>query len=347
MAENNDYKVYVYATIVYVDTENNVFDAISTDGMRFIPNCQYLKINTDGSGKIEHPCAGNTCTIKIKEDGSACLEKIYTVSSVKADGTPQINLGPYSKFMPGDYVRLAKGGAFLQLLRNGLTKIGVTPICQMIFIKLESYTRWISRNIEILASGFRFYSVNSNGTNITRLSLFLNDAMSSSLRNSSSETSDFEVCVKDNALSIMFGPKDLVTGLRKNSTMIDMVNTGALILYQNDLVTGNLVHKIVYNPNGCTEDTIYSEKTSIDDNGNLTRPIIYQKTVNKTEDGNGKVIVSILEKMNGDYTSIVDGDYNVVSGKNMLFNGVNVGTIASSVISTQSPTRLSQHSLNS
>ena len=326
---------YVYATIVYVDTENNICDAIGMDGMRFIPHCQYLNINLDGSGKIEHPCSGNTCVIKICSDGSATIERIYTVSSVKADGTPQVNLGPYAKFMPGDYVRLAKGGAFLQLLRNGLTKIGVTPICQMIFMKLESYTRWISRNIEILASGFRFYSVNSNSVNVTRLSLFLNDAMSSSLRNASSESSDFEISVRDNALSIMYGPKDSATGKRINATMIDMVNTGALIVYQRDRDTGSLNRRIMYNPNGCSEDAIYEGSN-----------VLYQKTINKTADGKGKSIVSIEEIVSGDYSLIVEGSTSITGGDNLELNGTNIGMIADAVISTQSPTRLSQHDLN-
>lgn len=334
--EKSPSNVYVEATITYVDTENNVFDAISTDGLRFIQHCQYLKMNLDGSGKIEHPCAGNTCVIKLCSDGSSVVEKIYTVSSVKADGTPQINLGPYSKFMPGDYVRLAKGGAFLQILRNGLTKIGVTPICQMIFMKLESYTRWISRNIEILASGFRFSSINANGTNVTRLSLFLNDAMDAKLRNVSSNSSDFEICVNNNALTIMYGPKDPTTNLRTNGTMIDMVKTGALIIYQNDPTTGKQTRRMMFNPNGCSEDTIK-------DGPNL----LYQKTINKTEDGAGKAIVSIEEFVSGDYSLAVEGNYTATGGKNLELNGHNIGMIADAVISTQSPARLSQHDINS
>ena len=129
---------YIKATICYVDTINNVFDAMSNDGLQFIRKCQYLNINPDFSGEIHHPYAGNTCIIKLGFDGSAHLEELYTDTPVNNNGVPTVDLGPYAKFMPGDKVWLAKGGAFLKLLRGGLTKIGVSSLCQLVFMKLEN-----------------------------------------------------------------------------------------------------------------------------------------------------------------------------------------------------------------
>ena len=318
-SSNDD--IYVEATIHFVDTENNVFDAISTDNLRFIKNCQYLEVNTDLSGEIRHPAAGNTCVIRISPGNVYHLEKIYTPTSVNSDGVPQINLGTHSKYMPGDRIFLAKGGAFLAILRNGLAKIGVTPICQMIFMKLENYTRWISRNIEIIASGFRFYSVNDNGKNITRLSIFLQDSMSNASRNDSSEASNFEICAKENSLSIMYGPVDPNTNLRNNTTMIDLIKTGALIFYFKNPDTGAIIRKVMYNPNGCSADTIYDGLSTDQVN------VLYEKTINKVFDGQ-KYQVSVLEEMSGDYTVKVDGSYHITAKNDVQFNGHNVFSYA-------------------
>ena len=308
--------LYVNATICYVDTKNNVFDAISEDHMRFIKNCQYLKINPDCSGEISHPCSGDSCVVKIKPDGSCELERIYTAAQVNVNGVPTVDLGQYSKFMPGDRVFLAKGGSFLQLLRSGLVKIGVTPLCQMIFMKMENYTRWISRNIEILSSGVRFYSVNANGKNVTRLSIFLQDAMSAELRNKSSESSDFEICIKDDSLFIMYGPKDPKTGTRINATTIDLVKTGAMIIAQMDINTKKLTHRIVYNPSGSSSDLIYDGDE-----------VIYARYLNRVSDGS-KMIVNVNEHISGSYTVKVDGHYGITAQKDVKMNGQNVLSVA-------------------
>lgn len=314
---------YVNATINFVDTVNNVFDAISQDGLRFITNCQYLKINVDASGEIHHPCSGDTCVIKLMPDGSSNLEKIYTVTPVDSDGVPTLDLGPYSKYMPGDKLLIAKGGAFLGLLRNGLTKIGVTPLCQMIFMKIESYTRWISRNIEILASGFRFYSVNVDGENTTRLSIFLQDAMNSKMKNASSLSSDYEIVAQGHSLALMYGPKDS-NGNRINATTIDMVNSGALFIDFTDPKTGKLVRELMFTPDGSSSDTIYNNDTAI-----------YEKTINNLGD-----VVSVLEKISGDYTVIVEGHYGITALKDVNLNGNNVNSVAVISHSIQAPATL-------
>lgn len=315
---------YVYANIIFVDTENNVLDAIGSDGLRFIKNCQYLSVNPDVSGEIRHPSSGDTCVIKIASDGSCYLDKLYTVANVDENGVPQRKLGPYGKYMPGDRVFLSKGGAFLGLLRNGMVKIGSSPICQLIFMRLENYVRLISRNIEILGSGFRFYSVNDKGVNVSRLSIFLQDALSKNLRNKTSEASDFEFVVKDRALSLMMGPKDEKTGLRINTTVLTFVDNGSIILYNYDKESGAVLQKVTYTPNGCSEHIIYD--------GNNTA--IYQKIINRNPTNiDPKVIVN--EKINGEYNLVVEGHAAITASKDLTVNGKNIFSVAEQTHSTQ------------
>jgi len=308
---------YVNATINFVDTERNVFDAISQDGMRFIEKCQYLSVNPDGSGKIHHPSAGDTAVIKIDSDGACYLEKIYSICAVDTDGVPTRNLGPNSKFMPGDYVRTAKGGSFLALLRNGLTKIGVSPLCQMIFMKLENYTRWVSRNIEIQASGFRFYSVNDKGLNVTRLSIFLQDAMSLTQRNKSSEASDFEFVVKDGALTLMCGPKNEVSGLRINRTIYTFTKDGAVLLYQSDM-DDKPTQRISYTPDGSSEHIVY----------NKSGDYIYRKNIIRNFDPSQDPEVIVNEEVLGEYNLKVEGSIGITASDDVLVNGKNVFNVA-------------------
>lgn len=309
-------QTFVNATINFVDTERNVFDAISDDGMRFFEKCQYLSVNPDGSGKIDHPSAGNTCVIKVKSDGSCYAEKIYSLCAVDSEGVPVRNLGQHSKFMPGDKVWLAKGGAMLALLRNGLVKIGVSPLCQMIFMKLESYTRWISRNIEVNASGFRFYSVNDKGINVTRLSIFLEDAMSKELRDKSSECSDFEVVVKDKALTLMAGPKD-ANGLRINRTMFTILQDGSVTLYQNDK-NSKPTQRVRYTPDGSSEHIVYDP---------LRNPIYTKKILHNPLNQNPFVMVS--EEVNGSYSLSVDnGSIDITASEDIVLHSKNFKSYA-------------------
>ena len=325
-----DTELYIKATITFVDTINNVFDAISDDQQRFIRKCQYLRISPDFSGEIKHPSAGNTCIVKLKADGSAYLEEIYVDSAVNANGIPTVDLGPYAKFMPGDKVWLAKGGAFLKLLRGGLTKIGVSSLCQLVFMKLENYARLITRNLEILTSGFRLTVVNDGGENSLRLSLFLTDAMGPALRDQSSNASDFEIQVADQAITIFTGPKD-AKGIRQNNTQIDFVNNGDIFLWNLNPATQSVLRRIKYTADGCSEDTIYGNSNDILYQKNITRikpnidaspsPFVQGKDLSKP-------LVSVTELVVGDYNVIADGRINLTAGGNIETNGNNIFAVA-------------------
>lgn len=335
---------YVNVTINFVDTERNVFDAISQDGLRFIEKCQYLSVNPDGSGKIHHPSAGDTAVVRVGIDGCYC-EKIYSLCAVDKDGVPVRDLGPNSKFMPGDKVWLAKGGSFLALLRGGLAKIGSSPLCQMIFMKLENYTRWISRNIEIQASGFRFYSVNDNGINATRLSLFLEDSFKPELRDKTSEVSDFEVIVKDCALTLMTGPKDSETGLRINRTIFTIVNDGSLLLFQSD-EKNRPVARYSWTPDGDYTHTIYNENAEMNGNEVVSPGAeIYNKEIIRTKTNSAPFII-VKEKVNGNYDLVVEGHYGITSGQDLVINGKNVYTTAELTIASEAVGILSESKFN-
>jgi hypothetical protein len=335
---------YVNVTINFVDTDRNVFDAISQDGMRFIEKCQYLSVNPDGSGKIHHPSAGDTAVVKISSDGNYC-EKIYSICAVDEDGVPVRDLGSNSKFMPGDKVWLAKGGAFLALLRNGLTKIGTSPLCQMIFMKLENYTRWISRNIEVQASGFRFYSVNDEGTNVTRLSIFLEDAFKPELRDKTSEISDFEIVVKEQALTIMTGPKDPDTGLRINRTVVTLVNDGSLLLFQSDELNRPTA-RLSWTPDGDFTHTIYDENAEMDGNKVIMPGAeIYTREVTRTKT-NSAPFICVKEWINGNYDLRAEGHIGITSGQDILVNGKNVFSVAELTHSVEATGILTESKFN-
>ena len=318
---------YVYATVHHVDTKNNVFDAIGQDGLRFIKNCQYLDITTDLAGEIKHPSSGDTCVIKIEPDGSTRLEKIYTVTQVNSDGVPSINLGPYANTMPGDRILLAKGGSFLQLLRNGLTKIGVTPLCQIIFMKMENYSRWITRQLEIQTSALRFYSVNDGGDNTVRLSLFLKDALSLALRDASSNSSDFELVMKDSDLTLLCGPKG-PDGNRINVVQISLSNTGILDFINYDQTTQNMTRRITMTPDGCTDHVLY-------DNNNA---VIYEKITTRLTQAFGNTNqpqVDINEQILGSKTTTSDFNITLTAGQNLIQNANNIYNVAVVAHSTQ------------
>jgi hypothetical protein len=174
-----------------------------------------------------------------------------------------------------------------------------------------------------LASGFRFYSVNVDGENTTRLSIFLQDAMNSKMKNASSLSSDYEIVAQGHSLALMYGPKDS-NGNRINATTIDMVNSGALFIDFTDPKTGKLVRELMFTPDGSSSDTIYNNDTAI-----------YEKTINNLGD-----VVSVLEKISGDYTVIVEGHYGITALKDVNLNGNNVNSVAVISHSIQAPATL-------
>jgi len=308
---------YAKATVVAVNTEKHIFDAISEDGLRFFQKCQYLEITPDLSGKINPPSSGDTCIVKLNTDGTYELEKLYTAPQVDSTGSPSRDLGPYNKILPGDRIDLAKGGAFLSLLRGGIAKIGSSPICQLIFMKLENYARLISRNIEIISSGFIFYSVNDSESTITRLSIFLKDSMSKEMRSKSSEFSDFEVAVKDSTISIITGPKDPASNMRIDTCVVNIANDGSMSIYQSDKTTKRITQRIAYTPNGCSDHTIYGAKNKV----------IYQrKVIRNPSDSSPHVMVK--EKVNGQYDLIVEGGITITASKDLAINGKNISSNA-------------------
>ena len=323
--------IYTKAIINYVDTERNICDAIGSDEKSFYQNCQYLKLNPDSSGEIHHPSAGDTCVIRTDVNNQHYIEKIYNISSVDDEGVPTRNLGSHSKYMPGDKVWLAKGGAFLALLRNGLAKIGVSPLCQIIFIKLESYIRVVSRNYEILTSGFRLYSVNAEGENVTRLSLFLQDSLGKEMSSKTSETSDFELVCQDNNISIMTGPKDPTSKLRENTSILSINRNGTIQLQNFDKKSGAILRKVTYTPNGCSEDIIFDGKNVA----------LYRKLISRITAG-GKPKVTVEEKIKGDYNIIVEeGHFGITVGKgDIKLASKNIFSVAEKIHSTECQAQL-------
>jgi hypothetical protein len=198
-------------------------------------------------------------------------------------------------------------------------------------MKIESYIRIISRNIEIINSGFRFYSVNTNGKNVTRLSIFLQDSMASNLRDESSESSDFEFQIDKQAITAFTGPKG-TDGKRNNACQITLVNDGSILLYHYDTKATNpqtLVRRLKLTADGCSEHTIYDKKNNP----------IYTRTITRNSaclDSDLPHKVSVIEHVFGDYELVVDGDMHITSGNNLELNGNNVFTFATSNYAVQS-----------
>jgi hypothetical protein len=296
-----------------------VFDAVSKDGYRFIIDCQYANLSVDSSGTIITPAAGDTCVVRITSEEEFILERMYTQYQRESnDGSPSLDVSNhpiFSSLLPGDKAWYSKGGAFLTLLRGGIAKIGTSSLCQMIFSRLENFARIVVRNFELLSSGVRVYSVNSNGTNTTRISLFLTDSL---LPNQTSETSDFEITVKDSSLTVLTGPKDS-DGLRSNACSVTLVNDGSITLAQT--YDQKISQRVVLTPNhGFIHEMISSDLTQK----------VYSKEITKLADDT----VAVVERVIGSYS--LDATHLHLTGdESVTFNGKNIYSIAEEGYSTQ------------
>jgi len=326
--------------VVFVDTKKHVFRFLSVDGSMVLTEVLYGNMLPGGHGEVDIPTPGELVTVQLKNSGKPILKCRVMGSCATSQGTlgtPLEKQTFLSDSVPGDFAKRVFGGAFIKLLRGGLAKIGVTPVCQIVFVKARNLVRLIAHTMEIITSGMRFYTSNEEGDITTRVNLFTRDYKGKTFSEDFSKRSDIDVMVDNNGLSVLICDVDKEGESRKVKTTFQFSLDGSVNMSMGEDMSPD-------GKSGKRQELswgfdYFSHKIfSLD--GKKT---LYAKTIRS-----GKVS-SVSEQISGNYTLQVDGmlRMNGVQGASYDGKTIQIGNDESIVVETRGNLSNTKSSLRS
>lgn len=238
----------IECNVHFVDVFNYTFDAHTTERIS-IKGVAFPEIQLDGSGEIRYPSCGDRVLVRLGSGNSPSYVKhVSQIEHIDENARPTFEFTKQPRDhqylrtpkMPGDHEWFAKGGAFWSLMRGGILKFGVSPLCQFVMGKWENFWRLISQNWEIFSNGMNAYSVNHDGEITTRFSFFRKDTFGQNFNIKSKEwssRSDYDLMIDKGGFNFLGGeveplPIELGGFLRKNRIKIFVNMDGELIISQ-------------------------------------------------------------------------------------------------------------------
>lgn len=260
---------YLETRIIYVDPSRGVFDSITIDGYNWCKDVCYINSGLKLSGDVLIPEIGDIAIVSLEEDGQAIFHKYYKARTIDDNKLTKFIYGLGGNFksnelINGDHTITGPDGAWLNLMRGGLAGVGVSSLCQTVYVALEGLIRTISQNVDFISSGIRFYSVNDNGSIITRACFSSSDRhFATGAQNNEdavSENFEYQIDITKDGMTFFVGDIDSTTKKRNNNLVITLkpsgdinLQCGAQIifdLYSNGGLSYKVVdqdHKIIYN----------------------------------------------------------------------------------------------------
>ena len=290
---------YIECSIIYVDPSRFMLDCISIDQLNYFTDVSYMTAGMKAAGDILHPQHGDVCICNLIEDGVVEFIKYYSTRSIDSNGLPTNLVGQsvQGDTIPGDRNITGPDGAFLRLLRGGLATIGASPLAQTVYLAMEGMVRTIAQNYELISSGSRIYSINSDGNIITRMCFNSSDKFFSEGANDNegaeAENFEYQIDISSAGMSFYIGSIG-DDGKRVNNLIINLKQVGDI-----QVLCGNNIILDIYSNGG------YSFKM-VDDSNN----VVYNKTV-ATAGGN----TLLKEIITGDVVRYIDGNcYEEITG---------------------------------
>ncbi len=301
---------YIEGRIVYVDPLRLVCDAIGIDGINLYEDVQYTNKGLKQSGDILHPEIGDVIIVELAEHGQKYLYKYYgqrttTTKNLMAiqvgrGGNPNLNTN-----FPGDHVLTGPDGAWLSLLRGGLAGMGSSPLCQTLYLGLESLIRSVCQSYDVISAGSRIFSINTDNGIVTRLCFSGSDQLTADGYNNNpdatSENFEYQIDITSDAMTFFIGEIDDTTGKRVNNLTISLKPTGDVEFTCGPFIQGGLYSSGSF------------DIQMVDSGGK----ILYNKSVANNSlthtDGGDKVLVK--EVIDGNVIRTVTGDvYEMIKG---------------------------------
>ena len=306
---------YVDAVVSFVDVISNTFDAVAIENNRVLRGVQFAKIMPNFSGEVRYPIGGDTVRIRISKSGVPYLADGWRPTDVRdeTNGMPKHKFvgHPYlRKSMPGDKHIFGVSGGFLSFLRGGITKIGSSPLCQLIFIKFENMIKMISQQWHFVSCGLHGYSVNDNGSVTTRLSFFRKDRYGVTHEDSWSQSSDYDILIDDNGFQLFSGPVSDGAGTRTNRTLLRIFPNGNIFIGQGEIDKDKYRQTFTMSPSGqYLHEQFDSEMTTC----------TYHREVVQCDD-----FTKVDERVVGSVKSTVTGKYSISADEGVYLHGAHL-----------------------
>ena len=292
------------ARVIFIDTNRNCLDAISTDGVSFLEDISYSKIGNKASGMEQIPEIGSLVVVKLSEDGQAEIYKNYQGRTRNDDSLVKFknSLSDREKTsLPGDQGMTGPDGSFIKLLRGKVLQAGASPLCQTLYFGIENLIRTVCENYEAFGSGFRIYSHNVDGKIITRLCFTSLDTsiVNASIENTEamSENFEYQIDITENNFVIFCGVLDPISKKRQNRIILELNPKDGISLKLGENISEDKQSTHLY----AGFDGAISVELFDDNN-----KVIYNKSVATAGSGLSKVLVN--EYINGDIVRLITGD---------------------------------------
>lgn len=289
-------------TVHYVDIFNYTCDGVTHDST----NCKGIilpEMQLNNSGELRMPACGDRILVRITKGGDCVYEKHLTGVEKRKDGRAQFDfLGKPRDHqhvripsLPGDYHKFTPGGGFFQMLRGGIMRYGVSPLCQFTMGKWENFWRMVSQNWELFSTGFNAYSTNHNGKVTSRFAWFRRDSWGLSYDKEWSKRSDYDLTVDINGMSFLAGKVEEGEWIRKNRLKIEILPDGTVKIDQGKISeTNKYRQEIILGPEGKffehnqwneKNEHMYHEHIETRDKGECTALIRMKGTYEVNVDG--------------------------------------------------------------
>ena len=305
--------------VLFVDTKRNCFDATTLDGISTFSDIRYVNSGVMRSGMTYDLEIGDIVKIELLDNGLAQFVGFY--SPFRKDAQDQISYQSGQPLqspetpdrLPGDLNWHGPDGQILSLLRGKVARVGGGPLAQTFYFGLEGLIRNLCHNYESFGSGFRVFSVNTDGKVVTRLCFSSSDQFVAKGVNENedavSESFEYQIDIDENGITLFVGTIDPKTGKRVNNftTTInrdgDLVGTCGKFMQFAMYATGAMTQKIF------DEDhkIVYNKSIALGGDGVLVKEIV---------EGN------YIRQINGDYYENVSGTKNCTSDKDISTNNV-------------------------
>ena len=303
--------------ILFVNTDRNCFDAVTLDGISNFKDIKYITTGMKQSGDIYHPEIGDIARIEVDPAGQAILKEFYSTTWRNQDNQTEYRAGEVNfpdSALPGDRKISGPDGAYLSLDRGKRARVAGGPLAQSVYFGLEGLIRTICQNYEAFGSGFRVFSVNTDGKITTRLCFSSSDVYVAKGVNENedavSENFEYQIDINEDGMTLFVGKIDETTGKRKNNFTTSINRDGDLIGTCGDNIQfamysdGGIVKKIFDDSNRL----LYSHSVSMGTEKVLVKEII---------EGN------VVRLINGNIYENVTGQRKITTDKNIISANIN------------------------
>ena len=229
---------FTEVVVHFVDVVNFTCNGRSNSGDD-VPHITFLELQQSRSGEVRYPACGDRIVVRRGQGFDPMYERHVSQvekRDLKKRPTPNLSDHQYlqSKGLPGDRHWFITS-TFLSMLRGGILRFGVSPMCQFTMGKWENFWRLVSQNWELYSTGMNADSVNTKGKVSSRFGFFLKDMWGKGFKKDWPDRCDFHMVVNADGITVLGGEVKEGEWIRHNALMIQVAPNGRLKITQGKL----------------------------------------------------------------------------------------------------------------